>query len=649
MVRRRTRTALVAAAFSVVLAGAAAAPPARAAAPPPPLELFGQLPALEHVTVSPEGQRIAFVQQVQDGRYLAVHSLAEKRPLMAFRVADVKLRGLEWVDDDKLLLTTSATGTVMELRGPRREWFMLQVCDLTRQACRPISFESRGATTMNVVWGRQSVRKIDGRAVLFANGTHVTNLTLPAVFRIDLDSLQARLVVKGDIDSEGWIIGEDGEVLAALRYRESERRWKVLARRDDGLVEVATGVSPVEVPQLIGAGSVGRTVVVEFPEDGNPTWRQLDLESGAWTSPFPPTAARGYPMVDRLTRRVVGYGDDRTARYVFLDRERQRRWDSIVRAFGSARVTLESASDDFGRVAVRVFGPGVPPEYHVVDWNTKRADPVGEAYVGLTRAAEVRTIAYRAADGLPISAVLTLPPGREPRSLPLIVLPHGGPAAVDVPDFDWWAQAIASRGYVVLQPNFRGSSLDWEFLSAGFGQWGRKFQSDKSDGVRHLVAQGLVDPKRVCIVGASYGGYAALAGVALESGVYRCAVSIAGVSDLARMLSWQDYAQGRGDRRGQRWWQRFMGVTGPRDPVLATISPAARAAAVDAPVLLIHGRDDTVVPFEQSDLMADALRRASKPVELVTLRKEDHWLSRSETRQQMLQVSVAFLEKHNPP
>jgi dipeptidyl aminopeptidase/acylaminoacyl peptidase len=92
-----------------------------------------------------------------------------------------------------------------------------------------------------------------------------------------------------------------------------------------------------------------------------------------------------------------------------------------------------------------------------------------------------------------------------------------------------------------------------------------------------------------------------------------------------------------------------MGVTGPRDPVLATISPAARAAAVDAPVLLIHGRDDTIVPFEQSELMAEALRRASKPVELVTLRKEDHWLSRSETRQQMLQVSMAFLAKHNPP
>jgi dipeptidyl aminopeptidase/acylaminoacyl peptidase len=155
----------------------------------------------------------------------------------------------------------------------------------------------------------------------------------------------------------------------------------------------------------------------------------------------------------------------------------------------------------------------------------------------------------------------------------------------------------------------------------------------------------MIDPKRVCIVGASYGGYAALAGVTLETGVYRCAVSIAGPADLGRMVSTADYES----VVARRYWDRFMGSTGPGDPHLRDISPASHADRVTVPVLLIHGQDDTVVPFEQSQLMADALRRAGKPVEFVVLKSEDHWLSRGETRLQMLQATMDFVEKNNPP
>src|SRR6202000_1163994 len=138
------------------------------------------------------------------------------------------------------------------------------------------------------------------------------------------------------------------------------------------------------------------------------------------------------------------------------------------------------------------------------------------------------------------------------------------PAARDLAEFDWWAQALADQGYLVLQPNYRGSDIEQKFMESGFGEWGRKMQTDLSDGVRYLVKQGMVDPARVCIVGASYGGYAALAGVTLDKGVYRCAVSVAGISDLKHML--QDvnaYAD-----RDRRYWNRFMGVSGPSDPLL---------------------------------------------------------------------------------
>lgn len=208
--------------------------------------------------------------------------------------------------------------------------------------------------------------------------------------------------------------------------------------------------------------------------------------------------------------------------------------------------------------------------------------------------------------------------------------------------------ALASQGYAVLQPNYRGSDVNEHLLEAGFAQWGRKMQTDLSDGVSYLAKQGIVDPTKVCIVGGSYGGYAALAGVTLQPTVYRCAVSVAGISDLARLLRWENRG-GVEDRYATRYWDRFWGVSGDSDPALDAISPIKHVAAVRAPVLLIHGRDDTVVPYEQSQIMFDALRSENKDVELVTLQKEDHWLSSSDTRLQMLQTTVAFLRAHNPP
>jgi dipeptidyl aminopeptidase/acylaminoacyl peptidase len=279
------------------------------------------------------------------------------------------------------------------------------------------------------------------------------------------------------------------------------------------------------------------------------------------------------------------------------------------------------------------------------------AKPIGPAFkdVGAADVSEVRFISYAAADGTKIPAYLTLPSGRPHDHMPLVVLAHGGPTAQDNPGFDWWAQALASRGYAVLQPEFRGSEgFGWGHLSAGFGQWGRKMQTDLSDGVRYLASQGLIDSKKVCIVGASYGGYAALAGPTLDRGVYRCAVSVSGISDPHAMMRWLRSRQIAADSISLRFMTRFMGVESYDDPRLSEISPMSHAADADAPILLIHGTSDTIVPIGQSIDMESALRSAGKPVEFVRLDSEDHWLSRSETREQMLSATAAFLAKYNP-
>ena len=256
---------------------------------------------------------------------------------------------------------------------------------------------------------------------------------------------------------------------------------------------------------------------------------------------------------------------------------------------------------------------------------------------------------YKAADGLDIQGVLTLPPGKVAKGLPLIVFPHGGPIGFhDKPGFDWWAQGMASRGYAVLQPNFRGSSGYLVALRKGSrGEWGRKMQTDLSDGVVALAAQGVVDPRRVCIVGASYGGYAALAGVTVQHGIYRCAVSYAGLSDLGRAM----YESGGGNRLTEtgRYFRTEMGVTFAGDPVLSRLSPAYLAEKADAPILLIHGKDDTVVPMEQSEEMETALQHARKPYEFIKIDDEDHWLTHEAGRVQTLKETMRFVEKYNPP
>jgi dipeptidyl aminopeptidase/acylaminoacyl peptidase len=247
-----------------------------------------------------------------------------------------------------------------------------------------------------------------------------------------------------------------------------------------------------------------------------------------------------------------------------------------------------------------------------------------------------------------IPGYLARPLGAE-GATPLVLLPHGGPASLDVGGFDWLAHFLASRGYTVLQPNFRGSGgLGKEWEDAGHGEWGvGVMQHDLTDGVAALVAAGMADPERVCIVGASYGGYAALAGAAFTPELYRCAAAIAGVADLRVMLSFER------DRAGfssptVAYWRQAMGVdeTGSANERLEAASPSAHVDEVRAPVLLIHGHDDTVVPIAQSQLMQRALEGAGKSVQFVELEGEDHWLSGAKTRLETLQALDVFLAEH---
>jgi dipeptidyl aminopeptidase/acylaminoacyl peptidase len=616
-----------------------------------PLEVYGRLPGLENVSLSPDGSRIAFVTTSQNTRVIRAVSLADSKVLGALRVGEAKLRAVSWADDNHLLIMTSAAAMPWGLMGEQHEWFMLQVFDvLKHRAVATPAIDRAEIRTMNVTWGQVMVRRIAGHTVLFVPGIYVADRTLPMLVRFDLDTNTQSVYRRGSEFTDQWLVDANGEIVAEQDYGNRSERWAIKIRRGGSLEVVASGQEAIDYPRVLGFGPTDDTLLVEKMEAGDPVWRLMSTKDGTLGPPMAEHMTLDEPIEDQLTYRMIGgvHVDD-DAHYVFFEPSLQRRWDATVKAFDGEQVHLESAAAGFRSIVVRVDGKRFGYQYQLVNFDTGKAVPVGDIYTGLTEPLEVRRITYAAADGMQIPAYLTLPPGRDPKNLPLIVLPHGGPAVRDTADFDWWSQALADQGYAVLRPNYRGSLLSERFLAAGFGEWGRKMQTDLSDGVRFLVKEGLVDPGRVCIVGASYGGYAALAGVSLDPGVYRCAVSVAGLADLKRMLDWVNTNNMSSKNHEQRFWDRFMGVTGPGDPVLSQISPINHLDAINVPVLLIHGRDDTVVPFEQSEVMFKALHRSQKPVDLVVLDHEDHWLSRGDTRLQMLKSTVAFLRAHNPP
>lgn len=614
-----------------------------------PLEVYGRLPSVEEVALSPDGSRIALIHTKDDRRVLFLFTLADHKLLGKPQdVGNVKLRWIRWADNDHLIIVASKTELPSFLNGQVQEWYQLTVWDVVKQklSIYPDINQGGDRKIMNAISGSVMVRYLGGHTVLFIPGIYLTDVTLPGLFRVDLATGRQTLIREGTLQTEDWLVDEAGEVCAEADYDQRGQRWRMLEHRGGRLREVASGQESIDVPRLLGFGPEPETLLVQRSEDGDPVWQLLSLKDGTFGPPLAERDSLEEPIEDRLTHRMIGgvHVDD-TAHYVFFDRQLQAWWDSILEGYSGEQVELVSASADFKRIVVKVTGPLHGFSYALLDVNTHRAEPVGNIYEGISQPLEVKRVTYEAADGLKIPAYLTLPRGKPLKSLPLIVFPHGGPETRDTAEFDWWGQAMADQGYLVLQPNYRGSDLTLKHVSAGFGEWGRKMQTDLSDGVRYLVKEGMVDPARVCVVGASYGGYAALAGVTLDPDVYRCAVSVAGISDLRRMLRNVDSYAGR----ERRYWNRFMGVTGPSDPLLEHISPIAHIEAIKAPVLLIHGRDDTVVAFEQSTIMFDAMKRAHKEVEMVTLKKEDHWLSRSETRLQMLQSTVAFLRAHNPP
>lgn len=648
------RSALAATALAV----AAIAAPAAAQPAPPPVEAYASLPALSNVVISPDGEKIAYIRQAAEGRQIIVQTLTGQA-LGAIAIGDQKVRGISWADDRHVLITTSDYTNIAFVASASEYW-NAQIYDVVDRSFVTVLNTTRGgqATTstrigggagmLNIIAGAPFVREVNGESRVFVRSfTRGGGL---GVFEVNLDTGAGTLRP----DANG-VMGPDGRAVAFSNWDADRGRWWLSARRSVGSEQIWTSTdNMIDTPALLGFGRTQDTVLISVPGDDREDLIEVPLDGGPPTALTFESEGEISPIHEGRTGRLLGFSINEANGYdyLFIDETLARTWASIEAAFPDQHLFLTSATPDYQRLIIRTEGGTDTGTYHFVDLNEGRAIRLGSQYPDVPAEAigEVRFITYAAADGMEIPAFLTLPPGREAEDLPLIVMPHGGPQARDYPGFDYWAQLLASRGYAVLQPQFRGSTgFGVRHYEAGYGEWGRKMQTDLSDGVRHLAAEGVIDPARVCIWGWSYGGYAAMAGPTIDPGVYRCAAAGAGVSDLPRMLSWERDQTGGRDTPVMRYWKRFMGASRINDGSLNEVSPARMAHVADVPILLIHGRDDSVVPYEQTQFFVDALRREGKDVEVVDLSNEDHWLSRASGRLAVFQALVPFLERHNPP
>lgn len=614
----------------------------------PALEAYGKLPDCELAAISDSGARYALVGVVGARRRLIVADFSDK-PLLSVDVGELRIDRMSWAGDDRILLWTHLTQGL----GPDfdREAYVMSKVMLVDVPSRKTRWLLERPPSLGVVRGSYGVRQADhhwygyfGGITLdrSRNGDAYWKKGVPDLYQVELDGSAERLIAEGGQGSlrRSWQVDAAGEIVAALDEDLSNGAWKLRNFRTKTVI--ASGQDQRARTRLIGLAPDGTGVLVdEVDADDVVHTISVPLEGGATTEML-----RDKPLArwlsDPRTGEMIGYVEDGDYRQDHLfDPVREARMAAARKAFPGLNVRLESWNRDFDRLIVLTDGKGDPGTWWMIDVRSGKASNIASSYLGVQPedVGEMRMVSWKARDGLSISGVLTLPPGRNATNLPLVVLPHGGPAARDYPAFDWMAQAFASRGYAVLQPNFRGSTgYGQEFERAGDGEWGGKMQTDISDGVDALARDGVVNPRRACIVGASYGGYAALAGVTIEHGRYRCAVAVAGVSDLKRLSIYQ----GAGGVRNLA-----SAIGKGHDP--AAISPASLASTADAPVLLIHGRADTVVPFDQSKEMEASLKAAGKTVELLALDGEDHWLSRGETRAAMLKAAVAFVNRYNPP
>lgn len=637
---------LAAGAFAVAGAGAVAQTtekPAEKPAAPFETAVFAEIPSFDGPELSPNGKAIAAKIAVNGTQFFAIIPLdGGKARLVGLGEAD--LNWWQWVNDDWLVL---GIGQLVPFEGD--DIYVSRAVSVNAAGTKINRLASREAAqdADDVIWTAS-----DGTPrILMASQTSIyTNEAgfWPHVDEIDVSTGKRRSVLQGREGIWNWYADGSGAIRMGFGMSLDGRTRRIVYRPEGKgsfktIDRARTHKETLTVPAMF-LKEPGKAVMIGDDEQGLSALYELDLETLERGKQL--FATKGYD-IGGLVRDESGfnylgvYVNENKPGIRWTDPALDAMQKKVAEKIKGGEPKIVSLSRDRSAAIVHVGGANAPGAYFLY----RAADDsmqflqLNNSTIGMKRLHPVRTIRYKARDGLEIAAVLTLPFGKK-TNLPLIVMPHGGPFARDTEEWDWWTQFLAERGYAVIQPNYRGSSgYGTPFSDKGAGQWGLAMQDDLNDAVSELVKLGIADPKRVCMVGASYGGYAAMRAAQRDGKLYRCAVAYAGVSDLNRMIKHDGNFLGAGARKD---WLKMQA------PDLKGVSPVHLAEEFSIPLLLVHGKKDRVVPPVHSRVMAQKLKGAGKDVIYIEQPEADHHFSRSEDRLEFLKALEAFLAKHNP-
>jgi dipeptidyl aminopeptidase/acylaminoacyl peptidase len=608
--------------FSVV-----AAPLAQAKIP---IEEFVKGPVMEPPVLSPSGRYLARAQVINKGTEKAKFVIAvtdmddPSAKVTGTAMPDgVVVDSIVWANENRLLVSGYS-------------WESIRLIALDRDGKNlTYLFNNKALSRSGSVFA-DFVHPLpkDPDHVLLATSDGYYNL-----YRVDVNDGTAEIVNKGTSQTYRWLTDLEGVARVRLDGDFTTDDRKVFVRKGDtDEWELVARYTEQDVPDFSFAGFADDPrmayVVARNGSDkfGVYEYSLVTRTLGRLVFQDPNVDLFGRNdselVYDPYTTRFLGleYVDDVWVSH-YMDAGIGSIQSSVEASFpNDSKVSPVSWSEDRKRFVFEVRGPRNPGAYYYVNLEKRQLSLIGrsEPSIPESELGDVVVIKYPVRDGSKIPGYLTYPLGKGKQNLPMIVLPHGGPEVRDLVDYDQYAQFLANRGYVVFQPNFRGSGGYGEaYAHKGHRQWGRLMQDDITDGVKALIKDGTADPNRICIVGASYGGYAALAGGAFTPELYKCVVSIAGVADIPQIMHDEKSAKGA-DSEAYKYWMRWLGDPQADLEDMKAVSPALNASKFQAPVLLMHGLSDRIVLPNQSIRMERALKAAGKQVQYIEFPHEGH-------------------------
>ncbi|MDB6094739.1 MAG: peptidase prolyl oligopeptidase active site domain protein [Verrucomicrobia bacterium] len=617
---------------------------------PIPASAFFSLPSVRAPRVSPDGKKIAFLFPNEGRMALGLFDRATKEARIILKGTDESIFSFFWKGNDRIVFSADFQGN---------ESFFIGSTDLSgKKIIRIVETQpeeglagSAGGILDELHFDPE---RIIVAGVLRASAQRPGETSLQEV-PMSLEAVVARVNVRNrgisplftyERTENTRSVGVDNAGTVRLRSRiekghtvvwetrvADDKPWRVMARHPfNGYVETWN-------PQFFGADNVTLYLVSYEEQDRGAlyTYNTRTLERSAALFVPPEGEISGVIMSpDRKELRGVAYTSDRT-HYHWFDAARGALQQRLENTFSGSSVTITSSSDDETVKLVFVSHDREPGVYFLLDEKAgslasfKRVREIDPALLSPRR-----PVSYRARDGLEINGYLTVPRGHEGRRVPLVMLPHGGPFGIrEEWGYDAESQFLASRGYAVLQPNYRGSGgYGREFLNKGRQQWGRAMQDDLTDGVKWAIDQGFADPNRIAIYGASYGGYAALAGVTLTPELYRCAVNYVGAADLEITYKnrGDDAFTTSEDFNYQREW------IGPTAEYRAATSPLNYVERIRVPTLHAYGKRDPRVKIDHWQRLEPLLRKYGKSYESIEQSHQGHGF-RDE------KASIAFYER----